>query len=389
MSGEKKFMAIVTAISPGLARLLPEKITEARESIGFNMTELADAIGVTRQAVSRYELGTLTPGPEILAKLISVLGQPLIFFTSPRQRTGTAIGTSFFRSFKSATATSRRVCSRRKQWLIDTFNFVSKYINLPDVKLEQWSQETYTKEEIEEIATKCRRNWGLGDGPIGDLVKLLEANGVVVARADFDVEKIDAFSFWYGDRPFIFLSNDKSSAVRSRFDAAHELGHMVLHSGLTAEQLEDPVVLKRVEAEADQFAGRFLLPATSFPSEVFSSRLNQFIELKKRWKVSIGAMIYRCSDLAIFSEEQVLNLRRQMSMNKMRTREPLDDVIAVESPAMLRKCIELLLKNGVRMADEIVRELSLSSAMIERLCGLPPGFLEVPEPPVRLTLRAV
>ena len=92
-------MATVTAISPGLARLLPEKITEARESIGLNMTELADAVGVTRQAVSRYELGTLTPSPEIMGKMISIFGQPLAFFTSQRERGHVARGTSFFRSF--------------------------------------------------------------------------------------------------------------------------------------------------------------------------------------------------------------------------------------------------------------------------------------------------
>lgn len=66
------------------------------------------------------------------------------------------------------------------------------------------------------------------------------------------------------------------------------------------------------------------------------------IQLKKRWNISIGAMIYRCSDLGIFSEEQVLNLRRQMSMRKLRTREPLDDILPVESPAVLRKSIDLL-----------------------------------------------
>ena len=53
-------------------------------------------------------------------------------------------------------------------------------------------------------------------------------------------------------------------------------------------------------------------------------------------------MIYRCSDLGIFSEEQVLNLRRQMSMSNLRTREPLDDILPVESPVVLRKSIDLL-----------------------------------------------
>jgi hypothetical protein len=57
-------------------------------------------------------------------------------------------------------------------------------------------------------------------------------------------------------------------------------------------------------------------------------------------------MIYRCSDPAIFLEEQVLNLRRQMNMSKMRTREPLDDILRVESPAVHRKSMDLL-KNKV------------------------------------------
>jgi len=58
----------------------------------------------------------------------------------------------------------------------------------------------------------------------------------------------------------------------------------------------------------------------------------------------MGAMIYRCSDLRIFSEEQVLNLRHQMGISKMRTQEPLDDILPVKSPAVLRKSIDLLLK---------------------------------------------
>jgi len=89
--------------------------------------------------------------------------------------------------------------------------------------------------------------------------------------------------------------------------------------------------------------------------------LNHFIELKKRWKVSIREMIYRCSDLAIFSEEQVLNLRRQMSMSKMHTREPLADILPVESPVVLPKSIDLLLKNKVVSPEDILLEVHLKS----------------------------
>jgi len=100
-------------------------------------------------------------------------------------------------------------------------------------------------------------------------------------------------------------------------------------------------------------------------------------------------MIYRCSDLPKFSDEQVLNLWRQISMRKMRTREPLDDILPVESPAVLRKSIDLLLKNTVVSPEDILREVSLSSTTIERLCGLTAGDLDPAEPPVRLSLRSV
>ena len=41
---------------------------------------------------------------------------------------------------------------------------------------------------------------------------------------------MDAFSLIRDDRPFAFLNTDRS-AERQRFDAAHELGHLLLHAG--------------------------------------------------------------------------------------------------------------------------------------------------------------
>lgn len=372
-----------------LAKLLPDRLTEAREASGFNLTELAERLGVTRQAVSRYELGSLSPSPEVMAKISTTLDQPLVFFTTTRPASTLASGAAFFRSFKSASATSRRVCLRQRQWLIDCHLYLSRFINFPEVKIEERSQDTYVREDIEVIAKECRRAWGLGDGPIDNMVELLEANGFVVARAQFFERKIDAFSFWHGSRPYIFLGADKSSACRSRFDAAHELGHIVLHGGMTPEQLEDPVTLKRVEKEADQFASSFLLPLASFPSEIYSSRLSHFVELKKRWKVSIAAMIYRCSALEIFGEDQVLNLRKQMSAQKMRTNEPLDDIIPLEAPTSLIKACNLIIENGIRVADDFVNEIGLSPGTLGRLFGMDSSVFSTKIVSPAVTLRIV
>src|SRR5689334_686467 len=143
------------------------------------------------------------------------------------------------------------------------------------------------------------------------------------------MDDVDAFSTWQDGRPFIFLADDKKCAVRSRFDAAHELGHMILHRHLTQDEIEDPDTLNRIEHEANRFAAAFLLPAKTFISEIYSSNLKQFLDLKKRWKVAIGAMIYRCKDLGVFDERLHVNLRKQMSFQGWVRHEPLDDEIPV------------------------------------------------------------
>ncbi|WP_427339611.1 ImmA/IrrE family metallo-endopeptidase [Caloranaerobacter sp. DY30410] len=145
----------------------------------------------------------------------------------------------------------------------------------------------------------------------------------MISRIELGHEKIDAFSQWIGSRPFIFLGSDKDSAVRSRFDIAHELGHLLLHTHVDQEDLKDPKVLKRIEKEAHYFVGAFLLPEDSFAQEVTSISIDHFISLKKRWKVSIASMIYRCDELGIFTDNKILYLNKQMSYRKMRKKNLL------------------------------------------------------------------
>jgi len=201
------------------------------------------------------------------------------------------------------------------------------------------------------------------------MVALLESKGFIVIRSEFGVDNADAFSCWQNGRPFIFLASDKDCAVRSRFDAAHELGHMILHRHLSQEELEDVEILARIEHEANRFAGAFLLPARTFVSEVFSSSLKQFIDLKRRWKVAIGAMIYRCKDLGIFDEQHYINLRKQMSFNKWLKKEPLDEALPVEEPKLLFQSIKLLIDSHIKVATDFLLELRLSARALARIIG--------------------
>ena len=175
--------------------------------------------------------------------------------------------------------------------------------------------------------------------------------------------------------PYVFLSIDKDSAVRSRFDIAHELCHILLHQDITKEDIESKEKLNQIEKEADTFAGAFLLPAETFSREVFSSSLDNLVRLKERWKVSISCMITRCLNLRLFTDNQVAYLKKQMTYKNYWRREPLDDAIQCEIPYLYKQIFELLLENEILSKNEIVDEIAINPEEIEEYCYLTKGVL--------------
>ena len=286
------------------------------------------------------------------------------------------------------------MCDVYASWEVQIARYIDDLINYPPVALPALvpadHKEGYSEDEIEGAATACRKLWGLGYGPLSNVLALAEGKGIIAARLRVEGERIEAFSFWNGARPFIFLASEKESATRARFDVAHEIGHLVLHRGLGQEDIENPKTLRRIEDEANRFAGALLLPRESFPNEVFTTRLDAFVELKVRWKVSIQAMVYRCKNLGIFDEYQITNIYKQISARKWRTKEPLDDpkLLPIEQPRMLRKAVEMIVKGGRRGLEDLRLDLAISSFMIETLCNLDEGALSSAEPtPVGPSLK--
>ncbi|MDQ0324226.1 Zn-dependent peptidase ImmA (M78 family)/transcriptional regulator with XRE-family HTH domain [Rhodopseudomonas julia] len=348
----------------------------------MTQTELASIAGVSRQSISFYESGERVPEPATMNAIADALEQPMAFFVKEEPPTFGMHSTNFFRKVGADTKRRNMACEVMARWLSQTayaFDSIANYpaVDLPAFEPSNRGSPGYDEDEIEEIAEQVRQLFGLGLGPISNVVRLLESKGVLVCRVEMPGEKVEAFSFWSGARPFIFLASDKDSGARARFDAAHELGHLVLHRWVDAVEIEDKDRLKEIEREADYFAGAFLLPRKSFPNEVFTPRLTAFVDLKTRWKVSIAAMIYRCKSLGVFDEQQVTNLYKQISAKKWRRQEPLDGPsgLPIEQPILLRRVVELVIESGRMEKDEIRAALSFNPPMIEQLTGLPSGFL--------------
>ena len=367
--------------NPAGRRLIPARLVEARKAARINQTELSERVGVTRQAVSSYERGEKMPEAETFLRICGALDQPPAFFTAEEAPVFGDYSVRFFRKFGPETQRRNDACAVLTRWFVQTARYLDAHVNYPSVDIPRATPGDpggrYVEEEIEAAARDCRRRWGLGLGPITNVIALVESKGVAVCRFEIEHDRIDAFSFWNGERPFIFCASDRESGARARFDVAHELGHLILHRWIEPEELEDPKTLKLIEREADRFAGAFLLPRESFPNEVYSSRLEAFVELKRRWKVSIQAMIYRCSDIGVIDENQFTNLYKQLSFRKWRTREPLDDPqhFPLEQPRLLKRAIEMVINGGRRHPDEITADLPFNRATLETLCNLAPGTL--------------
>jgi len=355
------------------AKLIPERIKEAREGRGFTLEAFAEALDVSRQAVAQYENGQISPSGEILSKIIVATAQPLSFFTTVPLRAGEPRA-PFWRSLKRMEQHHRRRITKRLQWAADICAMVERFVELPKVDLPHidFDPETADEEDIERAAEATRDHWGLGRGPVRNLAALLEKNGVIIVREPVNCADMDAVSCWIGGRPFILLAEEVNSGPRDIYNLAHEIGHAILHASvdLTSENLD------RIEKQANRFASAFLLPRESFSNEVLGTSVSYFITLKQRWGVSIAAMAYRCKDLEIFSDNQFSYLFKQMNWKKIRKIEPFDESFAVNTPSVLADAVKMIIEHSVYTREQIEGALAMNMADVENLCGVPRGYLD-------------
>ena len=85
-------------------------------------------------------------------------------------------------------------------------------------------------------------------------------------------------------------------------------------------------------------------------------------------------MIHRCEDLGIVNESQAKRLWINYNRRRWRREEPLDGTIPIEQPRLLRRSIELLVRDGVKTPKQILEELCLPMGDVAEICGLPTHF---------------
>ena len=363
---------------PGTPGFSGARLREAREARGLSGVSLAEIAGVSSQAIYQYEKDRSSPGPDVLTRITASTNLPEAFFLQPERAEGER--TVFYRSLSSATKTARRRADSRLRWVQDLVAYIEQYVALPEVNVPTFGlpddPRLISDGDIEQVAEELRRHWRLGEGPIANMVLLLENQGVIVTRGPLGAEALDGVSTHDGDRPFVFIGTDKGTPVRWRFDAAHELGHVLLHRDVPQEHFQHPELHKRIEQQAHRFASSFLLPLAPFGEDLFAANLDVLRSLKPKWKTSIAMMLMQAQYGGYISDDTARKLWSAMSRRKWRTSEPLDDTMEPEVPRLLRRSLELILDEGAQTTGDVVTQLRLSPADIESLACLPEGFLD-------------
>ncbi|TFU23139.1 ImmA/IrrE family metallo-endopeptidase [Rothia nasimurium] len=267
----------------------PNRVRAARESAGLTKVQLANFLQVEPRTINTYENdGAPAKHADSLA---AATGRPQSFFTgSPFELI--SLDDVYFRSAKKVSKKSKYESTSLGAIGMEFFEHFVKPYQLPQVGVP-----TFDNTEPQMAAQQLRILWGLGEHPLPNLVQLFESRGIRVLSLPKVAEKLDAFSHWYPDgQPYIFLKTSKT-AERMRFDLAHELGHLVMHSRGSYLAERD------VEKEADRFASEFLMPARAIRAEMpRSAGLDSIFSLKKKFRVSAMAMNYRGGELDILTE---------------------------------------------------------------------------------------
>lgn len=326
----------------------PSRLKLARTRRQLTFKALAEKVGLTPRMVSEYEKDYCRsePPPETVEAFSYALNYPIDFLLGEDSIETLDKGLVSFRSLKKMKAAQEHAALSAGQIGILISEFFEEKFNMLTVKVPDY-RNLYVTPSV--AAKTLRDEWSLGNASISNMVHLLEKNGVRVFSLSENTQDVDAFSFWKGDTPYVFLNTQKS-AERSRFDAAHELGHLVLHKHGSSQG-------KEAETEADSFAAEFLMPSvTLLPYKDHHLSLNSILELKHNWKVSAMALIVQLKNEKVITEWQYKSLIIEANKRGLRTQEI--DSIQREKSLIIEKILTELKKDGLSLT-KFAKQLNL------------------------------
>jgi Zn-dependent peptidase ImmA (M78 family)/transcriptional regulator with XRE-family HTH domain len=338
------------------------RLIVARKLQGLSRAALGRLVGCTGQAITQYESGARMPDLQMLSALSKNLQVPVSFLTADHDRELVERSDCNFRSLARTPAASRQRAEAQCDLLLMIAEFFDDHLDNwcppPDVPCAVGDIALDTDEDAidafvralnpEGVARALREEWELGLGPIDDVIGLLEEKGVFAHTIHDEASTtVDAFSLWT-DRPVVMLNVAKGDVYRSRMDAGHELGHLVMHPPSVTKARTGTTPDQEIEQQAKIFAGAFLVPASAWIQEApRSTNPYAYLEASARWKVSVLGLIVRSYRVGVLNERQYRSTMVRYSEFGWRKGEPRPEDATEEVPSTIPRAMEGLEEQGI------------------------------------------
>ncbi|MBW4864188.1 MAG: transcriptional regulator [Paeniclostridium sp.] len=348
-----------------------KKLKNARVYRGKTIDVLANETKINKKDILAFESDKYKPTLENEMKLANALNFPKDYF-SQSDANNVVVENTHIRTESTLPRVDDIAFKEKLVMTHRLLKFIQGYISFPEMNLPN---NLNKNDDIEDLAEKVRNYFNLGDGAIGNMVSLLEINGIFISATNIDKKGALAFSQKQSidkeSRYFISLGNDKKSAPIRNYDLAYELAYIV--------STETNIQSKKFSK--DEFACAFLMPRESFLTDLEGvHELEGYIELKKKWIVPVWAMILRGYQLGKVSYKKYMYLMNEMDKKGWSKKEPLDDNIKSTNPMLLKKSFDMLIESkimneGLFMNNLANYGLSIYPKDVEELLGLKEGSL--------------
>jgi Zn-dependent peptidase ImmA (M78 family)/DNA-binding XRE family transcriptional regulator len=333
----------------------PGRLTLARQRKGLSKVKLARMVGASDRSVSNWETGSRSPTDEMVAALSEALDVPSSFFFSDDFEVISEHEPSF-RALSKMTAGERDSALAYGALALEAAKWFDTRFELPVVDVPRFDRGA---RDPDWSARRVRAAWNLGTAPLGNVVHLLEAHGVRVFSLPERLQDVDAFSFWWRGMPIILL-NTRKSPERGRFDAAHELGHLVMHADWDLPRARER------EWEANRFAASFLMPEEDvLAARLRNANLDRIMSAKRRWGVAAIALTHRLHDLGLISDWVYRSCCMRLSEQGYRRSEP-EGLGQRESSQLLDKAVKAMRVKGISLSD-VASDLRIHPSELQEL----------------------
>jgi Zn-dependent peptidase ImmA (M78 family)/transcriptional regulator with XRE-family HTH domain len=334
----------------------------ARESRGKSQDDLARATGVSQGHISKAENDVYNLDPSQIERIAKYLEYPVDLFYEPGFLREGSSNCLYYRKRKTLPA---KVLTRiNASMMVRNIN-VQRILN----GIELIAPRQFHTLDMDEFggpvpAARALRNaWRLPDGPIVDMVALIESAGGVIVLAPFGHRKLFGMSSWTPHGSPLFYLNSEIPTEDLRYTMAHELGHLTLHGMPSSGD---------VEAEADAFASEFLTPAAAIAPDLKGLTIDKAARMKMHWRVSIKMLIHRAESLKSITRDQAVRLYKAYSARGFNTAEPYK--IPTETPKLLSRAIEVHLKDHKYTHADLLKAIKITKDDDYReVGGMPPG----------------